>query len=175
MTDPNRVRAVAGHGFDTAVVSRMTSLSGPECTRLLESHSLGRVAWQAADGQQILPVTYIFELNLAYVRITPNGILSDLVRPTEVALEVDDLDHTSRNGWSIVVHGLTRAVAAPTELSERWEIDSLLPWTSPNRMIVIQIKPSRIRGRSLHASDPESARQANSPLHRGNVAPLGLA
>jgi nitroimidazol reductase NimA-like FMN-containing flavoprotein (pyridoxamine 5'-phosphate oxidase superfamily) len=33
-------------------------VSPRRCQELLESQSIGRVAWQAADGPQILPVTY---------------------------------------------------------------------------------------------------------------------
>jgi hypothetical protein len=32
-------------------------ISPARCQELLESQSIGRVAWQAADGPQILPVT----------------------------------------------------------------------------------------------------------------------
>jgi hypothetical protein len=32
-------------------------LSGPECWRRLEAGTVGRVAWQAADGPEVLPVT----------------------------------------------------------------------------------------------------------------------
>jgi len=139
----------AAYGFAEAPATRFTPLSEPECVRRLESHSLGRVAWQAADGQQILPVTYVFRSNLAYFRTAPHGILSELVRPTDVALEVDDLDPATRSGWSIVVYGQARGVAAPAEVAELWALDNLVPWAPGNRTLFIQIKPSRIRGRSL--------------------------
>jgi len=62
------------------------SAIGPEqCVQLLTEHSIGRVAWQAAEGPQILPVTYAwFEGTVAF-RTSPYGMLSELMRPTEVA------------------------------------------------------------------------------------------
>jgi len=107
------------------------------------------VAWQAADGQQILPVTYVFRSGLLYFRTSPQGILSELVRPTDVAFEVDDLDQDRRSGWSVVVGGQARAVAAPAEISELLATDTLVPWAPGGRTLLIQIKPSRIRGRTL--------------------------
>ena len=137
-------------GGEDAPFPSFTTLSEPECVRLLESHSVGRVAWQAADGPQILPVTYVFRSDLAYFRTTPHGILSELVRPTGVALEVDDLDHRTRTGWSVVVQGLARGVAAPAEVARLWEMDNLVPWAPGGRTLFIQITPTRIRGRSIH-------------------------
>ena len=78
-----------------------------QCLDLVESHHLGRVAWQAADRPQILPVTYAMHQGAAYFRTSPDSILAELALPTSVALEVDELDQQSRSGWSIVMHGRT--------------------------------------------------------------------
>lgn len=137
------------YASSNAPATRFAPLSDLECGRLLASHSVGRVAWQAADGQQILPVTYVFRSGLLYFRTAPHGILSELVRPTDVAFEVDDLDQDRRSGWSIVVGGQARAVAAPAEISELLATDTLVPWANGGRTLLIQIKPSRIRGRTL--------------------------
>ena len=45
-------------------------------SELLGSNHVGRVAWQAADLPQILPVTYATHRGLVYFRTTPDGILS---------------------------------------------------------------------------------------------------
>jgi nitroimidazol reductase NimA-like FMN-containing flavoprotein (pyridoxamine 5'-phosphate oxidase superfamily) len=135
--------------YDETPVKRLATLSNPQCARLLESNSVGRVAWQAADGQQILPVTYVYRSDLVYFRTVPYGILSELVRPTDVAFEVDDIDQDTRTGWSVVLSGQARAVAAPAEMSELLATDDLVPWAPGIRTLVIQIKTSRIRGREI--------------------------
>jgi nitroimidazol reductase NimA-like FMN-containing flavoprotein (pyridoxamine 5'-phosphate oxidase superfamily) len=124
-------------------------LSERECIALLEAHSIGRVGWQAADGPQVLPVTYTFRDGVAYLRTSPQGILSELVRPTDVAFEVDELDPSTRTGWSVVVHGQSRGVAAPSEVTRLWEADDLVPWAPGGRSLFVQIRPSRIRGRII--------------------------
>jgi uncharacterized protein len=113
----------------------------------VESHHLGRVAWQAADRPQILPVTYAMHEGSVYFRTAPDSILSELAQPTSVALEVDELDQQNRSGWSIVLHGRTSAVSEPDALDDLWASDSLVPWASGNRTLFIRIRPERVSGR----------------------------
>jgi uncharacterized protein len=137
------------HGFDDTPVRTFGPLTQSECLHLLETHSLGRLAWQAADSQQIHPINYVFRSGALYFRTSPQGILSELVRPADVALEVDDLDQDKRTGWSVIVYGRAKAVAAPAEVLEQVEMDDLVPWASGVRNLFIQITPSRITGRLL--------------------------
>jgi nitroimidazol reductase NimA-like FMN-containing flavoprotein (pyridoxamine 5'-phosphate oxidase superfamily) len=137
------------HAFDNTPVRQFNPLTQSECIRLLETHSLGRLAWQAADSQQVRPINYAFRSGAVYFRTSPAGILSELVRPTDVALEVDDLDQHKRTGWSVIVYGRARAVAAPMEVLEQSEIHNLVPWAPGVRDLFIQITPSRITGRLL--------------------------
>ena len=123
------------------------ALGREQCLDLLESNHLGRVAWQAADLPQILPVTYATHQGSVYFRTTPYGILSELAQPTRVALEVDELDQQTRSGWSIVLHGRTSAVSEPDALADLWAADSLVPWAGGNRTLFICIRPDRVSGR----------------------------
>ena len=137
------------YGFDDTPVRTFGPLTRSDCIHLLETHSLGRLAWQAADSQQVRPINYVFRSGAVYFRISPEGILSELVRPADVALEVDDLDHHKRTGWSVIVYGRARAVAAPAEVIARWETDDLVQRAPGIRDLFIQITPSRITGRLL--------------------------
>ena len=137
------------YGFDDTPVRTFGPLTRSDCIHLLETHSLGRLAWQAADSQQVRPINYVFRSGAVYFRTSPEGILSELVRPADVALEVDDLDHHKRTGWSVIIYGRARAVAAPAEVIDQWETDDLVPWAPGIRDLFIQITPSRITGRLL--------------------------
>ena len=128
------------------------ALGREQCLDLLESNHLGRVAWQAADLPQILPVTYATHQGSVYFRTTPDGILSELAQPTRVALEVDELDQQTRSGWSIVLHGRTSAVSEPDALADLWAADSLVPWAGGNRTLFICIRPDRVSGRVVRRS-----------------------
>ncbi|MGI8460002.1 MAG: pyridoxamine 5'-phosphate oxidase family protein [Propionibacteriaceae bacterium] len=126
----------------------LTALSRPQCLDLLGQHKIGRIAWQAVDAQQILPVTYTVFEGRVYFRTSPYSILSDLLLPTEVALEVDELDLTTRTGWSVVVHGRSQAVAEPVSVSRLWAVDPL-PWAPGSRHLFVEVTPTDITGRLL--------------------------
>jgi uncharacterized protein len=128
-----------------------TPISPTRCRELLRSQNIGRVAWQAADGLQILPVTYAVHDGTIIFRTSPYGVLSELIRPTDVALEIDELDQESRRGWSVVVQGRAQGVAEPAQLVRMWTVGGLVPWASGVRNVFIQIIPQRITGRDVPA------------------------
>ena len=121
------------------------------CEELLQSQSVGRIAWQAADGLQILPVTYAWHEGTIIFRTSPYGVLSELVRPTDVALEIDELDQDSRRGWSVVVAGprpgSCRTRSAGTHV-DGWR---RRPWAAGVRNVFIQVTPRRVSGRVVAA------------------------
>lgn len=128
---------------------RFVELTQSRCTELLASKHVGRLAWQSAEGLQILPVSYAYHRGAVVFRTSPYGALSQLVQPTEVAIEVDELDETLRTGWSLVVHGRTAPIADPAGLVQAWTIDGVTPWASGVRNLFLQVVPSRISGRTL--------------------------
>jgi nitroimidazol reductase NimA-like FMN-containing flavoprotein (pyridoxamine 5'-phosphate oxidase superfamily) len=137
--------------LDDEPASEFRAISPTHCQELLESQSVGRIAWQAADGPQILPVTYAWHDGTIIFRTSPYGVLSELIRPTEVALEIDELDQNNRRGWSVVVQGRAQAVAEPDELVRMWTVGDVVPWAAGVRNVFIQITPHKVTGRVVAA------------------------
>jgi uncharacterized protein len=131
--------------------SEFRAISPARCQELLQSQSVGRLAWQAADGPQILPVTYAWHEGTVIFRTSPYGMLSELVRPTEVAFEIDELDQKTRRGWSVVLQGRAQGVAEPDQLTRMWTVGGVVPWAAGVRNVFIQIVPHRITGRVVAA------------------------
>jgi len=125
------------------------ALDQRHCEDLLAAHTVGRLAWQAADGLLVLPVTYVYRDESLVFRTSPHGVISELVRPTDVALQVDDLDEHHRSGWSVLVQGRAEAVAEPADMVRLWSVDGLVPWAPGVRNLFIRIAPRRITGRVL--------------------------
>lgn len=119
------------------------------CIELLAAQKIGRIAWRAADGVQILPVAYTWYQESVVFRTSPYGVLSELVHEADVAFEVDHVDESSHSGWSVVVRGRARATAEPDELRRLWQLDRPVPWASGTRNLFIQITPTSITGRSV--------------------------
>jgi uncharacterized protein len=137
---------------DDESTGEFRAISPARCQELLTSQSVGRVAWQAADGPQILPVTYAWYEGTIIFRTSPYGVLSELIRPTEVALEIDELDQNTHQGWSVVVQGRAQGVAEPDELVRMWSVGGVVPWASGVRNVFIQIRPHKVTGRMVARS-----------------------
>jgi uncharacterized protein len=137
--------------IDDGSTSDFRAMSPARCQELIESQTVGRIAWQAADGPQILPVTYAWHEGTIIFRTSPYGVLSELIRPTEVALEIDELDQKNRRGWSVVVQGRSQGVAEPDQLVRMWTVGGVVPWAAGVRNVFIQITPHRVTGRVVAA------------------------
>ncbi|MCW2811917.1 MAG: hypothetical protein JWP61_2375 [Friedmanniella sp.] len=133
--------------------SPATSHFGPlteqECEDLLASHSMGRVAWTAADGPMVLPVTYQMYAGDIAFRTSPYGLLSGLVAPTNVAFEIDGLDEEHQTGWSVVARGRAQTVTNSAILAGLWRTEGVAPWASGTRNLFISIKRHSTTGRAL--------------------------
>ena len=90
-------------------VTYFERLDAPECLRLLRGGGVGRVVWQDDDGLSVLPVNYrvigdsvVFQTNAA-------STLARLAEPTRVAFQVDEVDHATAVGGSVLVRGTSGA------------------------------------------------------------------
>lgn len=117
------------------------------CHELLSQHSVGRIAWSAADGPQMFPISYAWLNGLVVFRTSPYGILSELVQRTAVVFEVDAIKETRRVGWSVIVRGRATGIASPDQLSRPASMSQAIPWASGHRNLVIAITPTQITGR----------------------------
>lgn len=126
-TESTSSRRGGGDELGAPSRARFVELAASRCAELLGTRDVGRIAWQAADGPQIFPVSYGWHEGAVVFRTSPYGVLSELVRSTAVVLEVDELDLVHRTGWTVVVHGRARAVAEPQELVRLWALDGAVP------------------------------------------------
>lgn len=120
-------------------------LSPDQCGTILAQQSIGGIAWTAADGPQLFPVSYWWNDGLVIFRTSPYGVLSELVRRTDVVFEVDDLDPSTKVGGSVILHRTAEGMASPESLTTPFA--AALPWTGGDRHLIIGIRPRSITGR----------------------------
>ena len=132
------------------VIATFSGISPARCVELLQTQTVGRVAWQAADAPEILPVTYVWHENSVIFRTSPYGPLSELSQPTDVAFEIDEVDQQRHQGWSVVVHGRAQGVARPDEVVRLWAVSGV-PWAPGMRNLLIRITPTTLSGRQVAA------------------------
>lgn len=131
--------------------SHFRPLTPAECQLRLAQHHTGRVAWEAADGPMLLPVSYELHLGRISFRTSPYGVLSQLVEPTNVAFEVDEIDTAAGTGWNVLVRGRAQAVTSTYTLSNLWKLEGVVPWATGTRNLFISIEPRIISGRQVKA------------------------
>jgi nitroimidazol reductase NimA-like FMN-containing flavoprotein (pyridoxamine 5'-phosphate oxidase superfamily) len=133
---------------ERSLIGNFIELSEAECKQLLAEHTAGRIGFMAADGPQILPVTYQFRHGSVVFRTSPVGVLSGLVRRTSVAFEIDNIDEQNKSGWSVLVLGFAEAMAHNYLLTSAWETGPE-PWADGVRNLFIEVKPRKISGRAV--------------------------
>ena len=152
---------------DVSIPASPRSASGIECmphddcvTFLSSTSTVGRLAFQSAKGQQLLPVNFVFRHGQVYFKTSPESVLAELAAGCpDVAFEIDYPSRLTQHGWSVLVVGKTREVdAADVDLSPR----EPRPWVAGVREILIELTPTRITGRRIR-NVPERREPA---LHR---------
>jgi nitroimidazol reductase NimA-like FMN-containing flavoprotein (pyridoxamine 5'-phosphate oxidase superfamily) len=115
----------------------LRELAPSQCERLLRRGTFGRVALTTPDGPEIVPVNYAVRDDAVVVRTTRDGLLARLADGRRVAFEVDLVDESRWQGWSVVAHGvaeIARDTARPTSGPRAWadgdrSCELRLPWT----------------------------------------------
>jgi menaquinone-dependent protoporphyrinogen oxidase len=149
LTDPRTSGAHGDRGANDPT-SRISPLGRSHCERLLAEGDVGRIAWRARSGLQLLPVSYAWHEGGIVFRTSPHGVLAELRDPHDVVFEVDLLDQQSHTGWSIMVSGRAQGVSAAAELVKLWSVEGAVPWVDGGkRDLYIQITPDQITGRSV--------------------------
>lgn len=125
-------------------VTYFTTLDSDECRELLRSGRIGRVAWAAEEGINVLPVNYRVVDGQIVFHTADGSVLSALTEPTPVSFQVDEIDVESAIGWSILVRGTTSAAQAVP--AQSW---------APGAHVGIAISTDRLSGRVVSGTPKE--------------------
>jgi hypothetical protein len=120
-----------------------------ECLELLQTSSVGRLAF-AHDGEpEVLPVTFGLDGMSPVFRTTWGSKLEAVGRGRVVALEVDRLDSADGVAWSVVVKG-TGEIEYDDEAVARYERLGVPVWVADlDDPFWVRITPSSVTGRVL--------------------------
>jgi len=140
----------------------MNVLSSDECFQLLATHEIGRIGVVAGGYPLILPVTYRLDGTTVVIRTHPGTILQS-AEHANVTFEVDDIDRTSRSGWSVLIRATAEEVGEEhrAELAERTLQSGLEAWAPGDkghwlRLIAHEVTGRRIVPGELPALDPRA-------------------
>ena len=125
-------------------------LSEEECLRLVGEHPVhvGRIAVVVEGYPLVLPVNYRLDHGTVVFRTSIGTKLDVAARGAPIGFEVDDLDPTWEEGWSVVIRGRGEEVTNPAELSRLQRLP-LRPWGPGDRSRFVRIQPEHITGRRI--------------------------
>ena len=89
-------------------------LDDAECTRLLQSQSVGRLVFAHDDWPVVLPVNFVYDAPTIVIRTGEGAKLEDAPM-TAVAFEVDDIDPEGTWGWSVLAQGPAFDITSATD------------------------------------------------------------
>lgn len=137
----------------------MVSLPREDCLRLLAGHRFGRLAVDMGDGTPVIrPVNYHFDPHSQSVvfRTAPGSKLYALIRASNAAFEIDEIDVASHTGWSVIIQGVTDEITDPREVRR---LNELGPesWAPGHKGHWVRIRAWTVSGRRIKPEREEAA------------------
>ena len=116
-----------------------TELNRTDCLNHIAGAGIARIAFTTPDGPQLVPVNYVADDAVLAVTTTPYSMLGSAARNALVAIEIDELDHVARSGWSVIVRGKVEQVDDVAAIARLHDL-GLTPWAGGNRPLHLQVQ-----------------------------------
>lgn len=119
------------------------------CYDLLATTVVGRVAFLASSGLQLLPVNYRVLERSVLISTAEDGTLAGLSNHRgEVLFEVDYHAPLGRHGWSVLMRTTSARVDDARTLADATRL-RLVPWAPARSAVVLRLRPHRVTGREV--------------------------
>jgi uncharacterized protein len=128
----------------------LEELSWDDCFTMLGEESVGRLVYVDELGPAAVPVNYVLAGHDIVFRSEAGSKIRG-IHEHNVAFEVDEINHATNSGWSVLVRGTSEEVEFERlgEVLKRIDGDVPLPWKTGIHKIWVVIRPKTVTGRSL--------------------------
>jgi nitroimidazol reductase NimA-like FMN-containing flavoprotein (pyridoxamine 5'-phosphate oxidase superfamily) len=125
-------------------------LSSQECHQLLGTRQFGRLGVIAEHYPLILPVNYAMDNGTVVIR-SRRGLKLDSAQHANVTFQVDDIDETSRSGWSVLIRGQAEELTDDhsRQIIDRTHATGVQPWAPGDEFRWVRIITHGISGRRI--------------------------
>jgi transcriptional regulator with XRE-family HTH domain len=130
-------------------------LTADQCEDHLSAGGVGRIVVSTASGPEAFPVNFIF--TNGHVVFRTSDAMADTISSVAggvVAFEVDHIDETMSEGWSVLVRGHARLIEESAERLALARLD-LEPWAGGARLNLVGITPFEVSGRVIVQRHPQ--------------------
>jgi hypothetical protein len=129
-------------------------LTRQQCEAHLAVGGVGRIVYSASRGPVALPVNFEFTEG-EIVFSTNESKAAAIATQAVVGFEVDRVDESLSEGWSVLISGRGRPIEDPDECARLSSLD-LEAWAGGSRHSLVAVRPDEITGRVIiHASEVE--------------------
>jgi nitroimidazol reductase NimA-like FMN-containing flavoprotein (pyridoxamine 5'-phosphate oxidase superfamily) len=125
---------------------RVIDLDSDECWTLAATRPVGRLAWTGPHGPTVIPVNFTLTGTEVLLRTTAYSELARECDDSPIAFEVDDVDASTRSGWSVLMRGRGHLESGP---SGDVEPDV---WVPGPRHLRLRIDVTEVTGRRITTS-----------------------
>jgi len=122
-------------------------LTDEQSREALTRAEVGRVVFTDRALPAVLPVTYIVDDDTIVIRTARGSRLARAADGAVLAFETDDLNRSTRSGWSVVVTGEGYLETDPDEQARLAEL--LEPWVPGVKAVFIRIPLTVVSGREV--------------------------
>ena len=129
-------------------------LTTEECMRLLGTQSVGRLAVVVAGYPTVVPLNFALDRGTVVFRSAP-GTKLDAAQHGNVAFQVDEIDHQSRSGWSVLLTGMAEIIGDQhdEELVARTTSLNIDPYEPGDKTTWVRIITNSVTGRRITQAD----------------------
>jgi nitroimidazol reductase NimA-like FMN-containing flavoprotein (pyridoxamine 5'-phosphate oxidase superfamily) len=124
-------------------------LSSDECWRLLGTVPVGRLVYVDGGAPVAHPVNFVKAGADVIIRTGPGGSQRAAERGDLVAFQADEIDLTTRAGWSVLLTGPASVVQNVDDLVAVLD-PYTRPWARGRKEHVMRVTGKRITGRRLN-------------------------
>lgn len=127
-------------------------LTPAQCREHVAAGGVGRFLFdEPGRGPVAIPVNFRMDGDDVIFRTSGYGVIAGGVRQPQVSFDVDHLDETRGEGWSVLMTGSARTITEPAELDRVHRLD-IEPWAGGQRPDYVRIVVTEVTGRRIRVA-----------------------
>ena len=130
----------------------LTSLTPDDCRALIAPGGVGRVLFvEPGRGPVAIPVNYRMDGADVVFRTGRGAGMAESISQAPVSFDVDHLDETLGEGWSVLLTGTASVIIDPAEL-DRVAALGVEPWAGGERPLYVRLRVRQVTGRAIRVT-----------------------
>jgi transcriptional regulator with XRE-family HTH domain len=140
-----------GHQRSAAQHPVLEALTTGQCREHLAGGGVGRFLFvEPGRGPVAIPVNYRMDGDDVVFRTGGQTSITGGVSQQQVSFDVDHIDDTLSEGWSVLLSGTARIITDPAELEHATAL-GIEPWAGGDREVYVRMSASQITGRRIRS------------------------